>query len=158
MLAMVIAASFSERELCVCQYVAGFCPSCSSLRWQCGHIFEEPVILTCVGIFIVTTTFFWSWYEIAVFCIDEWSIAFGHHCLDVAHVHHHSQLHGSTSTHWSSGRVTELWALTMQFQKLLQVRFCLRLLSQFAPSRKTPIASYCLAFVNFLNPDRAEKY
>ena len=88
---MVIAARFSERELCVCQYLAGFCPSCSCLRWQCDHIFEELVIFTCVGIFIVTTTFFWSWYEIAVFCIDEWSIAFGHHCLDVAHIHHHSQ-------------------------------------------------------------------
>ena len=46
----------------------------------------------------------------------------------------------------------------MQFQKLLQVRFCLRLLFQFSPSKKTSIASYCLAFVNFLNPDRAEKY
>ena len=88
---MVIWVSFSERELCVCQYVAGFCPSCSSLRWQCDHIFEELVMFTCVGIFIVTTTFFWSWYEIAVFCIDEWSIAFGRHCLDVAHIHHHSQ-------------------------------------------------------------------
>ena len=59
---------------------------------------------------------------------------------------------------WGSGRDTELWALTLQIQKLLQVRFCLRLLSQFSPSRKAPIASYCLAFVNFLNPDRAEKY
>ena len=28
---------------------------------------------------------------------DEWSIAFGHHGLDVAHVHHHSLLHVSIS-------------------------------------------------------------
>ena len=28
----------------------------------------------------------------AVFWIDEWSIAFGHHCLDVAHVFHNSLL------------------------------------------------------------------
>ena len=36
--------------------------------------------------------------------------------------------------------------------------FCLRLLFLFSPCKKTPIASYCLVFVNFLNPDRAEKY
>ena len=70
------------------------------------HIFEKLVIFTCVGIFIVSASFFLSCFVFAVFCIDERSIAFGHHCLVLAYVLLHSisfsfasqVLHGSIST------------------------------------------------------------
>ena len=58
---------------------------------------------------------------------DEWSIAFGHHGHDVAHVHHHSLLHVSisvSSRDWGPVAMTLPNSLASDCSHMLQMDGC----------------------------------